>query len=103
MLNSAPCLSKDQILAQIPSRKVVDRLVSQFFNAFDMGPCKLLICESSLLITIVPILMWLWGSTVVIHRKTFLAEVGTRPVVLHFKILTCISMQNFGIIRLPLQ
>ncbi|KAH8686510.1 fungal-specific transcription factor domain-containing protein [Ilyonectria robusta] len=38
LLNSSPCLPREQILGMIPPRKVVDRLVSQFFNAFDMAP-----------------------------------------------------------------
>ncbi|CAM1507598.1 Fc.00g072390.m01.CDS01 [Cosmosporella sp. VM-42] len=38
LLNSAPCLPKEQILAMIPPRKIVDRHVSLFFNAFDMAP-----------------------------------------------------------------
>ncbi|KAH7009932.1 hypothetical protein EDB80DRAFT_714107 [Ilyonectria destructans] len=38
LLNSSPCLPREQILAMMPLRKVVDRLVSQFFNAFDMAP-----------------------------------------------------------------
>ncbi|KAJ9134322.1 Transcription factor [Pleurostoma richardsiae] len=38
LLNSAPRLPKEQILAMVPPRKVVDRHVSHFFNAFDMGP-----------------------------------------------------------------
>lgn len=38
LLSSSPCLPREQILGMIPPRKVVDRLVSQFFNAFDMAP-----------------------------------------------------------------
>ncbi|KAI1370171.1 fungal-specific transcription factor domain-containing protein [Hypoxylon crocopeplum] len=38
LLNSAPCLAREQILSMMPPRKVVDRHVSQFFNTFDMGP-----------------------------------------------------------------
>ncbi|KAF2101410.1 hypothetical protein NA57DRAFT_34315 [Rhizodiscina lignyota] len=49
LLNSAPCLPREQILAMMPPRKVVDRYVSHFFNAFDMAPF-------------------------VLHRSNFLAE-----------------------------
>lgn len=38
LLNSAPRLPREQILAMIPPRKMVDRHVSQFFNGFDMAP-----------------------------------------------------------------
>ncbi|KAI1385497.1 fungal-specific transcription factor domain-containing protein [Hypoxylon trugodes] len=37
LLNSAHRLPREQILARMPPRKVVDRHVSQFFNTFDMG------------------------------------------------------------------
>ncbi|KAJ4255043.1 hypothetical protein NW762_009847 [Fusarium torreyae] len=47
LLASATCLPTEQILAQVPPRKVVDRYVSQFFNAFD---------------------------SIVLHRGKFLAE-----------------------------
>ncbi|KAM0551963.1 hypothetical protein ACHAPJ_008071 [Fusarium lateritium] len=47
LLASATCLPIEQILAQVPPRKVVDRHVSQFFNAFD---------------------------SIVLHRGKFLAE-----------------------------
>ncbi|KAF7554331.1 hypothetical protein G7Z17_g2944 [Cylindrodendrum hubeiense] len=38
LLSSAPSLTREQILDMIPPRKVVDRHVSHFFNAFDMAP-----------------------------------------------------------------
>ncbi|KAF4954053.1 hypothetical protein FSARC_12266 [Fusarium sarcochroum] len=38
LLASVTCLPTEQILAQIPPRKVVDRYISQFFNAFDSNP-----------------------------------------------------------------
>ncbi|KXS96170.1 hypothetical protein AC578_2656 [Pseudocercospora eumusae] len=37
LLNTGPCLPRDQILAMLPPRKVVDRLISQFFNSFDLA------------------------------------------------------------------
>ncbi|KAI2616307.1 fungal-specific transcription factor domain-containing protein [Hypoxylon sp. NC1633] len=37
LLNSAPSLSREQILAMVPPRKIVDRHVAQFFNNFDMA------------------------------------------------------------------
>ncbi|KAI0106840.1 fungal-specific transcription factor domain-containing protein [Daldinia grandis] len=49
LLSSAPCLPREQILAMMPSRRVVDRHVSHFFNDYEMGPFLL-------------------------HRNTFLAE-----------------------------
>ncbi len=39
LLNSASCLSKEQILSMVPARKEVDRHVSHFFNTFDLAPC----------------------------------------------------------------
>ncbi|KAF2725658.1 hypothetical protein K431DRAFT_238962 [Polychaeton citri CBS 116435] len=42
LLTSTTCLPKEQILAMIPPRKVVDRHVSHFFNAFDFAPVVLL-------------------------------------------------------------
>ena len=41
LLNSTACFSKDQILAMIPPRKVVDRHVAHFFNSCDFASCKL--------------------------------------------------------------
>ncbi|KAK3677095.1 hypothetical protein LTR78_003300 [Recurvomyces mirabilis] len=38
LLNSAPYLAREDILSFIPARKVADRLVSHFFNVFDLGP-----------------------------------------------------------------
>lgn len=38
LLRSAPYLAKEQILAMIPQRKIVDRHISYFFNTFDIGP-----------------------------------------------------------------
>ncbi|KAH8887521.1 hypothetical protein GQ53DRAFT_725719 [Thozetella sp. PMI_491] len=38
LLNSAPSIPRDQLLAMVPPRRVVDRHVSQFFNTFDMAP-----------------------------------------------------------------
>ncbi|KAF2740596.1 hypothetical protein EJ04DRAFT_454808 [Polyplosphaeria fusca] len=38
LLNSAPCLPKEQILSMLPPRKVVDRHISHFFNTFEMAP-----------------------------------------------------------------
>jgi hypothetical protein len=38
LLSSAPPLSRDQILEMIPERRTVDRLVSHFFNAYQIGP-----------------------------------------------------------------
>ncbi|KAF7548328.1 hypothetical protein G7046_g8711 [Stylonectria norvegica] len=38
LLNSAPPLPRQQILAMVPPRKVVDRHVSLFFNVFDLAP-----------------------------------------------------------------
>lgn len=38
LLTSVACLPKEQILAMMPSRKVVDRCVSHFFNMFDFAP-----------------------------------------------------------------
>ncbi|KAI0845724.1 fungal-specific transcription factor domain-containing protein [Daldinia vernicosa] len=52
LLSSAPCLPREQILAMMPPRKVVDRHVSQFFNDYEMGPF-------------------------ILHRQTFLAEYET--------------------------
>lgn len=52
LLSSAPCLPREQILAMMPPRKVVDRHVSHFFNDYEMGPFLL-------------------------HRNTFLAEYET--------------------------
>ncbi|KAI5459045.1 fungal-specific transcription factor domain-containing protein [Mariannaea sp. PMI_226] len=49
LLNGANYLPKEQILDMMPPRKVVDRHVSQFFNAFDLAP-------------------------VILHRKKFLSE-----------------------------
>jgi len=40
LLDSGPYLSREEILAMLPERKVVDRHVSHFFNAFDMACCK---------------------------------------------------------------
>jgi hypothetical protein len=40
LLNSASCLSREQILSMMPSRKVADRHVSHFYNAFDIAPCR---------------------------------------------------------------
>ena len=40
LLASAGSLPMEQILASIPPRKVVDRHVSQFFNAIDYAPSK---------------------------------------------------------------
>ncbi|RDW57488.1 oleate activated transcription factor 3 [Coleophoma cylindrospora] len=37
LLSSSPSLPKEQILTMIPPRKVVDRHVSNFFNAFDFA------------------------------------------------------------------
>lgn len=47
LLNSAPCLPKEQILAMVPPRKVVDRLVAQFFNDFDMA--RFILCRDRFL------------------------------------------------------
>jgi hypothetical protein len=33
-------IPREQILATIPPKKVVDRHVSHFFNSFDLAPCK---------------------------------------------------------------
>ncbi|KAK3933912.1 fungal-specific transcription factor domain-containing protein [Diplogelasinospora grovesii] len=52
LLNSAPCLPREQILAMIPARKVVDRHISHFFNTFDLAPF-------------------------ILHRNKFLAEYAT--------------------------
>ncbi|KAK3331421.1 fungal-specific transcription factor domain-containing protein [Apodospora peruviana] len=49
LLNSGPCLMREQILAMLPARKIVDRHVSHFFNAFDIGH-------------------------LILHRETFLTE-----------------------------
>ncbi|RTE79295.1 hypothetical protein BHE90_006227 [Fusarium euwallaceae] len=49
LLTSVACLPREQILAMMPPRKVVDRHVSHFFNTFDFAP-------------------------VILHRNTFLAE-----------------------------
>ncbi|KAH8659853.1 fungal-specific transcription factor domain-containing protein [Xylariales sp. PMI_506] len=38
LINSGPDLSSEQIIAMMPPRKIVDRLISQFFNNFDMAP-----------------------------------------------------------------
>lgn len=40
LLSSYPSLPKEQILAIIPPRKVADRHVSHFFNAFDFATCE---------------------------------------------------------------
>ncbi|RDW58331.1 oleate activated transcription factor 3 [Coleophoma crateriformis] len=37
LLSSSPSLPKEEILAMIPPRKIVDRHVSNFFNAFDFA------------------------------------------------------------------
>ncbi|KPM34774.1 hypothetical protein AK830_g11798 [Neonectria ditissima] len=50
LLYSATSRTREQILAMLPSRKVVDRHVSHFFNTFDF-------------------------ATIILHRKTFIAEV----------------------------
>ncbi|KAI1806479.1 fungal-specific transcription factor domain-containing protein [Daldinia bambusicola] len=52
LLNSATRLPREQILAMMPPRRVVDRHVSRFFNDYEMGPFLL-------------------------HRNTFLAEYET--------------------------
>ncbi|KAF4468960.1 Oleate activated transcription factor 3 [Fusarium albosuccineum] len=49
LLTSATCFPREQIISTLPSRRVVDRHVSQFFNAFDFAP-------------------------VILHRNQFLAE-----------------------------
>ncbi|KAJ4197345.1 hypothetical protein NW755_000038 [Fusarium falciforme] len=49
LLTSVVCLPREQILAMMPPRKVIDRHVSHFFNTFDFAP-------------------------VILHRNTFLAE-----------------------------
>ncbi len=38
LLASATSLSREQILSGVPPRKIVDRLVSQFFNTIDLFP-----------------------------------------------------------------
>ncbi|KAI8964657.1 fungal-specific transcription factor domain-containing protein [Daldinia sp. FL1419] len=38
ILNSAPSLPREQIVAMMPPRRVVDRHVSRFFNDYEMGP-----------------------------------------------------------------
>ena len=40
LLNSASPLTTAQILSMIPSRKIVDRHISHFFNGFDLAPCE---------------------------------------------------------------
>jgi hypothetical protein len=40
LLSSCPSLPKEQILAIIPPRKVVDRHVSHFFNTFHFASCE---------------------------------------------------------------
>ena len=40
LLSNYPSLPKEQILAIIPPRKVADRHVSHFFNAFDFATCE---------------------------------------------------------------
>lgn len=42
LLSSHHSLAKEHILARMPPRKVVDRHVSHFFNAFDFASCKFL-------------------------------------------------------------
>jgi hypothetical protein len=42
LLSSHPSLAKEHILARMPPRKIVDRHVSHFFNAFDFASCKFL-------------------------------------------------------------
>ncbi|KAH8705958.1 fungal-specific transcription factor domain-containing protein [Talaromyces proteolyticus] len=49
LLSSVACLPREEILAMIPPRKVVDRHISRFFNSFDF-------------------------ASVILHRKKFLAE-----------------------------
>ncbi|OKL55395.1 hypothetical protein UA08_09338 [Talaromyces atroroseus] len=41
LLSSHPSLTKEHILAMMPPRRVVDRHVSHFFNAFDFASCIL--------------------------------------------------------------
>ena len=42
LLTSVACLPREQILAMMPPRKVVDRHVSHFFNTFDFAPGEFL-------------------------------------------------------------
>ncbi|KAL6356916.1 hypothetical protein LRP88_10529 [Fusarium phalaenopsidis] len=42
LLTSVACLPREQILAMMPPRKVVDRHVSYFFNTFDFAPGEFL-------------------------------------------------------------
>ncbi|KAI8670783.1 Zn(2)-C6 fungal-type domain-containing protein [Fusarium keratoplasticum] len=49
LLTSVTCFPREQILAMVPPRRVVDRHLSYFFNTFDFAP-------------------------VILHRETFIAE-----------------------------
>ena len=63
--------SKQDIIASVPARPIVDRLVSRYFNAMDMVPGKSFVwsCDGR-------ILGRLTQTLVVIHGPTFLKEVS---------------------------
>jgi hypothetical protein len=61
--------TKNEILNAVPPRHIVDRLVSKFFNQFEMGPGKCL--------RVVPVPSRLTPSLVILHRRTFLKQVST--------------------------
>lgn len=45
LLKTSASLKREQIIAMVPPRKVVDRHVSYFFNTFDLAPGKLRPCK----------------------------------------------------------
>lgn len=66
LLTGVSCLSREQIMAMIPARKVVDRHISQFFNTFDLAPGKSQRRFHGFRTD---------RTTVILHRKKFLSEV----------------------------
>ena len=70
LLTSVTCFPREQILAMIPPRRVVDRHLSYFFNTFDFAPGEFLFT-----------LVRSWANEcrallVILHRETFIAEVS---------------------------
>lgn len=72
LLNTGPCLPRDQILAMIPPRKVVDRLISQFFNSFDLASCKHYDDPQELASSLT------LAFAVILSRSNFLSEVSAQ-------------------------
>lgn len=48
LLYGCKSASKEDILASLPDRSVVDRYISQYFNRLDLAPCKFLTCTKSI-------------------------------------------------------